>query len=476
MGDASLGPVRRLWFAGSSFVVTDSHRHIYSAVVIARPFAAWKPKRGLAETLAAIENKNEAINAFVNVADQDALHQQAAESAERLRQGTPKSPIDGVPVGIKDNVDTKDMVTAYGSGLFADRQPVRDAPVVSRLRQAGALIVGKTNLTELACGTEGRNERFGDVTNPVAPDRYSGGSSSGSAAAIASGMVPLAVGTDTSCSIRNPAASCGVIGLKPTFGRVSTVGVSVCSTRLDHVGPMSRTCDQAAALLSVMQDPGWPDPLVECGLPLPSLRIGLLGGPFIDGCEPSVLRSLEAAARVLGDLGHRLTEVEFDVDLAETDHHANVLCRDMFELYGSEVAAAPAGLVGAEVMQWFDLYRKQSDSAYKAALAFQRETGRRVTRLFDEVDVLVCATMRSGPALVNGTDGDRSDRAENCSIWDMSGHPSLNVPGQTDIDSPPLGVLLNGRSGADGLLLGLGRAIEHRSTRLRSNNPDQSVS
>lgn len=423
------------------------------------PFGAWEPAAGLASALARIDQDNSRLRAFVALADREVLREQAEAAEVRLAEGRQRSPIDGVPVGVKDNIDTTDMPTAYGSALYDGRRPSREATVVARLRAAGALIVGKTNLTELACGTEGYNAHFGDVVNPIAPDRFPGGSSSGSAAAVAALMVPLAVGSDTSCSIRNPASACGVVGLKPTFGRVPTDGVSVCSKRLDHVGPLARTCATAAAMLSVLQDPGWPDPRSDFGRQTTGLRIGVLRGPFVQNCEPAVTAGVNLVVSHLIALGHDLTELDLGLDLAETDGHVNVLCRDMLDVYGADVDNAPAGLVSPEVRQWFVHYAAQSDRSYDAAVAFHDMVRRRVAAGFRSFDVLVCPTARSLPALVGDGRGDRADRAENCSVWNLAGAPSLNLPVAVD-DGPPVGILLNGPHGTDGALLALGGELE----------------
>ncbi|MEM7325223.1 MAG: amidase [Actinomycetota bacterium] len=439
----------------------------------ARPGRTVGPSRrdavaGLADAIRRIDRDNDRIRAFVALADRDEQRSLAHAAAERLAAGAPRSPLDGVPIGVKDNIDTADLPTAMGSGLYADRIPPKDAPVVARLRAAGALIIGKTNLTELACGTEGTNDYFGDVLNPVMPDRFPGGSSSGSAAAIAAGMVPMTVGSDTSCSIRNPAASCGVVGLKPSRGRVPNDGVSVCNKLLDTVGPMAASCEDAAALLSVLQDPSWPDPVAALSEPLPVLRIGVLSGRFRDGCDTAVAGGLDRLLTQLRALGHELHDVDLGIDPTEADSQVNVLCRDMLAVYGQDVAAAPAGLVGREVRHWFAEYETVSDADYAAAMAYREASAAAAADVLRGFDVVICPTARTLPARIdrtanraeNGSDGDRADRAENCSVWNLAGLPSLSVPVRpSGPDGPPVGMLLNGAHGSDGRLLTLGAAL-----------------
>lgn len=446
MGGASLDPAPR--------------RTVYSAAMSDAPFDGWEPTTQLSLALQRIGADNDRFRAFVALADREQLGQQAIAAKTRRAEGRALSPIDGVAVGVKDNIDTTDLPTACGSAMYADRLPSAEATVVTRLRAAGALLVGKTNLTELACGTEGRNAHFGDVVNPTVPDRFPGGSSSGSAAAVAASMVPLAVGSDTSCSIRNPAAACGVVGLKPTFDRVPTDGVSVCSKRLDHVGPMADSTVQAAALLSVLQDPAWSDPLVDLATPPVSLRIGLLTGPFARGCEPVVDRAMVSISEALTGLGHEVTEVDLGLDLAETDGQVNVLCREMLAIYGSDVDQAPTELVSAEVRHWFSHYAQQTNAEYQSAVSFQEMVRQRVALAFQSTDVLLCPTARALPALVAGAEGNRADRAQTCSVWNLAGTPSLNLPVTVDSGHAPVGVLLNGPHGADGPLLALGASLE----------------
>lgn len=402
------------------------------------------------------------INAFITVDREGAL--EAADVADaRAAAGRSLGPLDGVPVAVKDSLDTAGLRTTFGSGMYAHRVPERDAEAVMRLRAAGAAIVGKTNMTELACGTFGKNEWFGDCHNPHDTSRYPGGSSSGSAAAVAAGIVDHAVGSDTSCSIRQPAAVCGVVGLKPTYGRVSAKGNSICSPHLDHVGPIGATVDAAADLLSALQEPGWgnvgANPL-DAG-ELPTLRIGVLGGPFVDACAADVGRVTASAIDLVGELGHRLVDVDLGLDLVEVDELANVLCADMIEAYGQDVADAPPDRVGASLRNWFDIFGESIDR-YDEALAMQRHVTAHIESVMAEreLDVLLCAATRVGAGLLADADEDRQLRMGNLAIWDMTGQPSLTVPCGAAETGMPLGLLFNGRRGDDALVLRLGRQFE----------------
>ena len=200
-----------------------------------------------------IERQNPALNAFITVTAESALSEARAAEAEILR-GEWRGPLHGIPVSLKDLIDTAGVRTTAASALHKDRVPNQDAEVVRRLRQAGAVIVGKNNLHECAYGGSSLISYFGDVHNPWNLDRIAGGSSGGSAAAVAASLVYAAIGTDTAGSIREPASLCSCVGIKPTYGRVPSRGVIPLSLSLDHVGPLTATVEDAAIVLQAIQD------------------------------------------------------------------------------------------------------------------------------------------------------------------------------------------------------------------------------
>src|ERR1051325_5640237 len=198
-----------------------------------------------------IEQLNPAINAFITVMHDSALAEAHAAEAE-IHAGNWRGPLHGIPIGLKDLIDTAGVKTTCGSALFADRIPTEDAYIVQLLKSAGAVLIGKQNLQEFAYGGTSTSSYFGPVHNPWNHERIAGGSSGGSAAAVATGMCFGAIGTDTGGSVREPAAFCGIVGLKPTYGLVSTRGVFPLSTSLDHVGPLCRTVTDTALLLQAI--------------------------------------------------------------------------------------------------------------------------------------------------------------------------------------------------------------------------------
>ncbi|HET9867409.1 MAG TPA: amidase, partial [Nitrospira sp.] len=201
--------------------------------------------------LARIEHLNPTINAFITVMHDSAMAQ-AREAETEIGAGKWRGPLHGIPIGLKDLIDTAGVKTTCGSALFKDRIPTEDAEIVRRLKDAGAVLIGKQNMQEFAYGGTSTSSHFGPVHNPWDVDRIAGGSSGGSAAAVATGMCFGAIGTDTGGSVREPAAFCGIVGLKPTYGRVSTRGVFPLSASLDHVGPLGRNIVDTALLLQAI--------------------------------------------------------------------------------------------------------------------------------------------------------------------------------------------------------------------------------
>src|SRR5712675_221275 len=223
-----------------------------------------------------IEQLNPALNAFITVTGESALAEARAAEIE-IARGEWRGPLHGIPVALKDLIDTAGTRTTAGSALFEHRVPAEDAEVVRRLRQAGAVILGKNNLHEFAYGGSSLVSFFGDVHNPRNTAHIAGGSSGGSAAAVAAGLCYAAIGTDTAGSIREPAALCGCVGIKPTYGRVSTRGVIPLSPSLDHVGPLAATSADAALVLQAIA--GY-DPLdvSSADVPVDDYVSGLRGG------------------------------------------------------------------------------------------------------------------------------------------------------------------------------------------------------
>src|SRR5437870_2458764 len=279
--------------------------------------------------LSRIDKYNPSINAFITVTRDQALRTAREMEAEQKR-GRWRGPLHGIPIALKDNIDTAGIRTTAASGVFKDRVPAEDAEVVVRLKKAGAILLGKLNLHEFALGGTSAVTFFGPVHNPWALDHVPGGSSGGSAAAIAADLCIGTLGTDTGGSIRIPASYCGIVGFKPTYGRVSNRGVIPMAWTLDHVGPMCKTVEDAALMLGVIAGYDHLDatsadvPIADYSRAVRTstskLRLGVPRTPFFENLDPDVAKSVEAALGVL----KRLTASVKDVQIPAAGNIADV--------------------------------------------------------------------------------------------------------------------------------------------------------
>jgi aspartyl-tRNA(Asn)/glutamyl-tRNA(Gln) amidotransferase subunit A len=269
------------------------------------------------DALARIETLNPQLNAFNTVTADRAMAR--AQEIDHDRDRWRGAPLAGVPVALKDNLCTRGVRTTASSRMLEQYVPPYDATVVARLEEAGAVIVGKTNCDEFAMGSSNENSAFGPVRNPWALDRIPGGTSGGSAAAVAARLTPMALGSDTGGSIRQPAALCGVVGLKPTYGRVSRYGLIAHASSLDQVGPLSRTVHDAALTLGVLAGAD-PADATSAGEPVPDYTAALTGDvrgarigvprALLDGIDAEVSRAIDAALDVLKARGAAIVDVD----------------------------------------------------------------------------------------------------------------------------------------------------------------------
>jgi len=395
----------------------------------------------------------------------------AQESAKRWRNNEQR-PLEGVPFGVKDLIETAGIRTTGGSNLFKNYIPKDSATVVKRIQQAGGILLAKLATPEFGFGDA--HEGF-DPTNPWANTQWAGGSSSGPAAALASRELPLAVGTDTGGSIRVPASYCGVTGLKPSFGRVPREGVMPVSWTLDHVGPMARTVDDIALLLTVMAGYSTTDPAVSNrpvdnyageyadGDGIHGLRIGIAQGWFVDGCSEGVLKAFAEAIRVLEGLGAELIEVELPhaalagtIAWVITVAEFASLHEEHFDRLDEFTPSAAERLAAGATISALDYLR-----AMRARSLIQQD----LEKAFRFVDVIVSpATPTTAPRIVPPTDsffedGDRlwlEKIARNFLIHNVAGTAALVVPTAFDnglptsiqIAAPPFSELICIRVGA----------------------------
>jgi len=343
---------------------------------------------------ARIEEHDDALGAFTALCLERARAEAAAAEAA-YREGRATGALTGVPIAVKDLFDTAGVPTTYGSPIFAGQVPNADAAAVRRVREAGAIVLGKTQLHEFAWGITSVNRLMGSSRNPWSRDRVAGGSSGGSGVALAAGFAPLALGSDTGGSIRIPAAFCGTVGLKPTFGRVPTTGMFPLAASLDHAGPMARTPSDALLLLSVIAD-GVVDPAVPGA---DGLRVGLCPDLHLVPLDAGVERAYDAAAAALERDGAVLVEVS----LPEA--------HDAFETYGVLVRAeglhahveaalypARAADYGEDVRGRLEAAREVTLGDYLAATAARERLRAGFAAAFAEVDLLLTPVAAGSPA------------------------------------------------------------------------------
>jgi 2-dehydropantoate 2-reductase len=363
-------------------------------------------------------------------------------------------PLHGVPVAVKDNIDVAGVVTTNASTVGVPPAAERDAPVVARLREAGAELLCKTNLLEYAAGSV--NPAYGMTFNPRDETRTSGGSSTGSAALVAAGVVDYALGTDTGGSIRIPAAYCGIVGLKPTYGLVPIEGVFPLSQTCDHVGTLTSTVAQTATLLGVMAGRRYELRPVE------RLRVGVLRRQLEDpDLVPAVRdRVVEAIAR----LGAETVDVDFpELDLVDEALGAIVL-REAWEVH-RELYAREAGKYGAGTRALLELGAKVTDAEYDAGLADRKRIAAAFARVFEEVDVLAGPTVAYPAPHEDPPFGAPEGEVESrySAPYNLAGSPAISLPAGLAEGNLPAGLQLAAAVGADELLLSVAHRYEEAS-------------
>ncbi len=408
------------------------------------------------------------LNAFITVMEEEALAS-ARRLEEEAARGEVRGPLHGIPVGVKDLFFTAGVPTTAGSPLMA-HVPQEDATVVARLRQAGAVIVGKLNLHEFAFGATSKNPHYGPVRNPWDTQRVAGGSSGGSGAAVAAGECLAALGTDTGGSIRIPAALCGITGLKPTYGRVSLHGVVPLSWSLDHVGPMCRTAEDCALILQAIAGPDPRDPYAA-PVPVPDyvslldggvggLRIGLPRQHFWEGVQEEVARAVQEAIDVLAELGAQVREVS--LPLMDVVPHAVVSIllpealayhlprfRERPEAYGEDVRLRleMAALIPA-------VQHVQAQRARRAIVAAWRE-------VFQEIDLLALPTTPIVAPRVEESELEATlTLIRNTNPFNLTGQPAISLPCGFTGEGLPVGLQLVGRWWEEGTVLRAAHAYQ----------------
>jgi aspartyl-tRNA(Asn)/glutamyl-tRNA(Gln) amidotransferase subunit A len=418
--------------------------------------------------LARIDIYNPKLNCFISVLREQALAQARELDAEQMA-GQFRSPLHGIPVALKDNIDTAGVRTTAASAVYDDRVPEEDAEVARRLKAAGAVIIGKANLHEFAMGGTSATSYYGPVRNPWALDRNSGGSSGGSAAAVAAGLGYGALGTDTGGSIRTPASFCGVVGLKPTYGLVSIRGIIPLTLSLDHCGPITRSVEDAAMMLNVLAgydkldiasvEHGKEDYVEAMKQPVTGLRLGIPRAPFFDLLDADVEKQVEAAIRVLV----KMTKGAKDVTLPPT--REIVLAGESYAYHEPMFTKSPGRYMVAT------RHSLQQSANTKAAdyirskwkLELLRRT---IDDAFTDFDLVVLPTRRRSPRTVNDamkreeSEKIRNPELENTGQFNIYGIPAISVPCGFTAQGLPVGLMIAGPRFSEGKVLALARAYE----------------
>jgi len=413
--------------------------------------------------LAAIEKDNWRLKAFLTVTAESA-REAAHRATEEIRRGRYRGPLHGIPISLKDLFWTRGVRTTAGSRILRDFVPRADAPVVVRLKNAGAVILGKTALHEWAYGVTNNNPHFGPTRNPHDPERIPGGSSGGSAVAVATGMGFASIGTDTGGSVRIPASLCGVVGLKPTFGLIPVRGVIPLAPSFDHVGPLARSVEDAALLFEVLSGKH----IGDFSKGVRGLRIGIPEKFFYDCLNPEVEGAVREALRRLEARGARLKTVEvplvgelipaaITVQLREAVRSHRPY-RDRRREYGDAVRVL---LERGETVK-----ASEETAARRVCTRFSRE----LAALFRQVDVLLTPTTPATAPLIGQEIIEIAGQPEDirpCLTrlvrpFNVAGVPALSLPCGRDRRGLPIGLQVAGPKRGEALVLRAGLASEPR--------------
>ncbi len=443
--------------------------------------------------LAVIDAGEESIHAF-NLVTTELARAQARAVDAAVASGRDPGPLAGVPVALKDNMCTRGVPTTCSSRILEGWRPPYDATVVTRLTDSGAVVIGKTNMDEFAMGSSTETSAFGTTRNPHDTSRVPGGSSGGSAAAVAAGFAPLALGSDTGGSIRQPAALCGVVGMKPTYGTVSRYGLVAFASSLDQIGPFATSVADAALLFDVI---GGHDPLDSTSLNRPTprvltvlddgvdgMRVGVLT-EFLDAAAPDVVARVHEAAEALSAAGARIEEIsvpevalglsayyliapgEASSNLARYDGVRYGLRVDAEDTVAMNTATRSAGF-GAEVKRrimlgTYVLSAGYMDAYYNQALRVRTRIIEGFASAYARCDVLLGPTAPTTAFAI----GDKMDDpltmylSDVCTIpSNLAGHPAISVPFGPGADGLPVGVQLLGPALSEGTLFQVAAVVE----------------
>lgn len=440
-------------------MTTPDLRQIVEVAPLVRS-GALSPVTLVESCLAQIDARPE-LNAFITRLDEQALAD-AHQAEEDIKAGRYHGALHGIPLSVKDLVHLAGVKTTSGSAVPAI-VPSADAPAVTRLRVAGAIILGKTNLHEFAFGTTSEETAFGPVRNPLDPTRSAGGSSGGAAAALATGMCFGALGTDTGGSIRIPSAACGTVGLKATTGEISCEGVVPLSTSLDHLGPMARSVADVALLFDVLS--GRPPHIVE---PLTdALTFGVPRAYFCDRIERGTAEALKRACDALAAAGHSVRDVAIEHAQWTPDVYLHIVLPEAARFHASTLDSTPQ-LYSPGVRIRLEMGRYLLAEDYVRAMRLRHALTASVDRALDDCDALLLPTQPIPAPPLGATTVDVNGAAEpiraamlrQTQLFNITGHPAIALPAPQQVDPLPRSVQLVGRQHATPRLLAIARTVE----------------
>jgi len=427
-----------------------------------------------------ISTYNSKLNAYITVLHGEALASARECDAEQAA-GKLRGPLHGIPIALKDNIDTAGIRTTAASALFDDRVPTQDAEVTRRLKSAGAVLIGKTNLNEFALGGTSATSYFGPVRNPWALDRNPGGSSGGSGAAVAADLCIGSLGTDTTGSIRGPAANCGVVGLKATYGLVSIRNIIPLTYSLDHCGPIVKSVEDAALMLNVLAgydkldiasvDHPREDYLVGMRQPVSSLRIGIPRTPFFDLVDPDIAASVEEAIRAIAKTVHSVR----DVSLPSMNNITLALGAELYAYHEQYYAqyASRYQLRARHILR--DRGNLKAADYIRARWEMDR-LRRTIDDAFADFDLVVVPTRHQPPRTVDAalkldeSDAPRNPEADNNGYFNACGIPAISIPCGFNRDGLPIGLEIAGPHFSESKILALAQAFE-RATEWHARRP-----
>ena len=438
--------------------------------------------------LARIERLDGRLNSFITLTAEAALQRARQAEAEAQRgetlEGRPPGPLHGVPLALKDLYETQGVRTTAGSKFFAEYIPEQDAAAVEKLKAAGAVLLGKLNMHEIALGVTNVNPHYGACHNPWDLARVSGGSSGGSGAALATGLCMGCLGTDTGGSIRIPSSLCGVVGLKPTYGRVSLRGVIPLSWNLDHAGPMARRVQDAALILQVIAgydplDPGCADHPVDDYLSviasgpagLSGWRIALAEDDFYARTDDEIARAVRQAAQVFEQLGAQVEAVPFPGAHEAALANGGMTVSDAAAFHAERLANQPEDF-GEDVRQRLQSGASYSLQDYIQARRTQVRLRRQFEQFFERYDLLLTPTTAVPAPLIEGPNAVEQARllTRYTAPFNLTGLPALSLPCGFTQSGLPIGLQIIARPWGEARLLQAAHAYE-QSTQWHERRP-----